>query len=276
MTLKIATLIAVYHADDPALLARALDSILQQKFKESVIHRIYLVVDGHVPPAIHAVVEARLSQLYQVICHPENRGLASALNSMIASLTDEAYVFRMDADDASHEDRYQRQLDHLQTHPDIDIVGTDIVEVDTQSGRRRLVQFSSNPEDAIRSLCKRVPVAHPTVCFRRHVLDEVKAYPVSGSNEDIALWFICASKGYRFGNVHLPLLEFTVGKNFWNRRSFNKAYSEFKCYVHGIWLLHGITWRYVFPILRLGLRLSPRAISQIFYESPIRRASRWG
>lgn len=274
MALKIATLMAVYHGDDPVLLKRALDSILYQNFTEPVDHRIYLVVDGHIPPATQAVLAANEGLLHQLIRHPENRGLASALNTMIDALADEAYVFRMDADDVSHEDRYQQQLDHLKAYPDIDIVGTDIVEVDTQSGRRRQVRFSSDPEDAIRSLCKRVPVAHPTVCFRRHVLDEVKAYPDNGTNEDVALWFVCAKKGYRFGNVHLPLLEFTVGKNFWNRRSFNKAYSEFKCYVQGIWLLHGITWRYVFPILRLGLRLSPRAISQIFYDSPIRRSPR--
>lgn len=270
MTSKVATLMAVYFGDDPSLLKRALESTLQQKFRTFVDHRLYLLVNGQVPTTIHAVLDEYKERIHHIGHHSVNLGLACALNTLIASLEDEAYVFRMDADDASHEDRYQKQLDYLEDHPDIDIVGTDIVEVDMPSGHKRQVRFSLNPEDAIRSLCKRVPVAHPTVCFRRHVLDVVKAYPDRGSNEDIALWFICAKQGYRFGNVHLPLLEFTVSRNFWNRRSAKKSYSEFRCYVQGIWLLHGITWRYIFPVMRLGLRLAPRQVSQFFYNSSIR------
>ena len=261
---------AVYSGDDPLALAVALDSVVRQEFNDDIDSRLYIAVDGPVLGDIDRVLSESEKDIYRIHRLERNGGLAAALNLLIKELGDEEFIFRMDADDRAHARRYQVQLDYIRLHPDIDILGTDIVEVDTESGFRRRVSFCKGPDDASSWLCRRVPVAHPTVCFRRHVLDRVGGYPASGTNEDIALWFRCAQEGFKFDNVREPLLDFTVSPNFWRRRSFNKAVSELRCYMNGIWAMHGITWKYVFPLLRFALRLAPRWLSRLIYRSSMR------
>lgn len=273
MKIKLATLMAVYAGDDPVALKIAIESVLQQKFTTPIESRLYLAIDGPISAEISKVIAFYNKKIYHVNFLARNGGLAAALNVLINNLSDEEYIFRMDADDRSHITRYQAQLDYFKMHPDIDILGTDIIEVDTVNRKQRRVCFSRGPDDALAKLCQGVPVAHPTVCFRRLVLNRVGGYPLAGTNEDIALWFRCAQEGFRFDNVKEPLLDFTVGPNFWRRRSFQKASDELRCYVSGIWSMNGITWKYVYPLMRFLLRISPQWLSKLMYASPLRRRS---
>lgn len=256
---------SVYRGDDPQLLSAALDSVLAQRFTQSVTSRIYLAVDGPVSDDLDRVIAERAGSIHCLARMERNAGLANALNTLIARLQDEAFVFRMDADDLSLPTRYQTQLNRLAADTEVDILGTDIIEVDEVSGQQRQVRFARDHEDAMAQLCWRVPVAHPTVCFRREVLRQIPAYPSTGTNEDIAMWFLCAKAGFRFANVHEPLLQFRIGPTFWRRRSLGKALSELECYLRGTWLIYGISWRYVLPILRFGLRLAPQRVSRWAY-----------
>lgn len=272
MKIKVATIMAVYRDDDHTAFAIALESVLGQKFTSEVDSRLYLAVDGPVSEGINRVIADNEACIHLVHRLDRNLGLAAALNVLIKELNDEEFIFRMDADDLSYTTRYQTQLDYLQQNPAIDILGTDIIEVDTEIGTRNRVSFCLGPEDALVRLCRRVPVAHPTVCFRRHVFDRVGGYPLTGTNEDISLWFRCAQEGFKFDNVRQPLLDFTVSPNFWRRRSVGKAFSELGCFTSGIWAMDGVTWKYVFPLMRFMLRVSPRWFSRLIYGSALRRS----
>lgn len=262
---------AVYHGDDAKSFRSALDSVIYQEFREPLEARVYLAVDGPISEKLEAELEQVEKLLFCLVRLEKNSGLASALNALISRLEDEEFVFRMDADDVALRDRYQKQLDYLTEKPDIDILGTDIWEVDSQNGSRRCVCFSRGPEEARKNLIWRVPVAHPTVCFRRVVLDTVVGYPNVVFNEDIALWIECSKLGFKFDNVPEPLLEFNVSNNFWYRRSISKSIQEWKCYTYGGWQLNGLSWRLILPTLRLGLRFAPHWLSKLAYSSRLRR-----
>jgi hypothetical protein len=264
--ISLAVLMAVYHHDDPTLLDAALRSVLEQQLPADHEVRVYLGIDGPIGPDIEAVVERHVDRLYRVLRSPNNEGLAATLNKLILSLGNEPYVFRMDADDLSLPTRFHAQLDFLREHPEVDIVGTDIIEWDRVSNQRRHIAYALDHTDALRKIPRRVPVAHPTVCFRKHVFVVVSQYPTVAGNEDIAMWFKCLKADLRFGNVHQPLLLFSINASFWSRRSFEKSLSEFKCYVKGIWVIYGFTWQYIFPIARLFIRISPRVVSKFFYS----------
>jgi glycosyltransferase involved in cell wall biosynthesis len=262
----IATIMAVYRSDDPLRFDLALQSTIDQKLDMQVRHHIHLAVDGPVPPGIEQVIQKHASHLHRVIRLKENKGLAAALNQLIERLEDEELVFRMDADDVSHPTRYSRQIAYLNAHPDIDILGTDIYEIDIRSQHKRIVSYCKDPARTRHWICHSVPVAHPTVCFRRKVFQSVGLYPDSGHNQDIAMWFKCLAAGHQFANIHVPLLDFSINEGFWQRRSFEKAWGEFMCYVKGILSLHGLTWRLMYPAARLLIRLLPRQVSQIAYR----------
>lgn len=256
---------AVYHRDDPVAFDRALRSVLDQRTDPAVPIRVYLGVDGPLPPPLELAVQANAQHLHLILRNERSIGLAATLNRLIEARGDEPFFFRMDADDVCLPGRFDAQLRHLADRPDVDIVGTDIVEVDAVRGTRRRVHFADDPEHARQMICRRVPVAHPTVCFRARVFDRVAAYPNRPGNEDIAMWFACLQAGLRFDNVREPLLEFTVAPGFWQRRGLAKSIGEFRAYAEGIVSLWGWNWRLLFPLLRLGVRLMPAPLRRWAY-----------
>jgi glycosyltransferase involved in cell wall biosynthesis len=269
---KLGVLMSVYKSDDPALFQCAVDSVLTQKFTSPVEVRIYLGVDGPVPEHLRTVIESYSSEIYKLFWFERNRGLACVLNELIHAREDETFFFRMDADDASEPERFQRQIAHMQAHPYVDILGTDILEVDDTTGMEQRVCFAKSPEDARSQIVRHVPVAHPSVCFRATVFEKVSEYPLVHLNEDIAMWFQCMTAGLVFDNLHEPLYRFRIGHEFWRRRSVVKALNEFKVYTIGIWNLEKITWKYIYPVARLMMRLAPAPLQKMAYSSSLRHA----
>ncbi|MGI4842051.1 MAG: glycosyltransferase [Janthinobacterium lividum] len=268
--MNVAVIMSVYFREVPAMLSRALDSILNQQLAADVRVKIYLGVDGPVSEELERVIQTYQDRLHRVIRFTKNRGLAPVLNDLIGALEGEELIFRMDTDDVSYPHRFQRQIAFLNANPEVDILGTSIVEVLEGSEERRVVHFSRTTENARQSIARGVPVAHPTVCFRSTVFDTIGGYPVVKNNEDIALWFECLRHGFRFHNLREPLYEFTVNKDFLRRRGFEKAFSEFVVYAKGIWLVHGLTLDYFYPLARFMLRLAPRYVQQLAYGSRLR------
>lgn len=268
---KIATLIAVYCNDTPANFCASVNSIIAQKFSRPIESRIYLAVDGPIPDSLEREINAFGTQIFRVVWIEKNGGLANALNTLIDQLEDEIFIFRMDADDLSKPMRYQAQLDYLVKAPDVDILGTDIEEIDFETGSQHITKFARNCQEARNRLSWRVPVAHPTVCFRRNVLNTVGGYPNIPFNEDIALWFRCAEFGFNFDNVPEPLYQFRIDEAFWKRRNASKAFWEWRCYVTEGTRLNGPSWKLVLPTIRLAMRLSPRWLQKWAYQSKFRR-----
>ena len=268
---KVGVFMSVYRGDDTDLFRRAFMSIKQQDFGGEI--RIYVGVDGPVDAALSSEIEAIERHCYKLLRFPRNRGLVFVLNDLIASREDESFYFRMDADDVSSPSRFTRQIQYMEAHPDVDILGTDMVEVNIETGERRTVHYADSPEQARSGIGRGVPVAHPTVCFRASVFTRVEKYPEVRLNEDIEMWFACLKAGLRFDNVRETLYEFTVSEKFWRRRGWEKTWSEFKAYVRGLWQLDGFTWQYIFPLMRLLFRLTPSSIKRWVYQSKLRKRS---
>jgi hypothetical protein len=265
--MKAAVLMSVYHRERPERFARAVDSILRQDLPEGVTARIYLGVDGPLPPELASMVDSYKDRVHRIEYFSQNRGLSHVLNDLIGTLEDEAFVFRMDTDDVSHPQRFRKQLAFMLENQDVDVLGTAMYEVDEASSQRRIVYFETDRKVATRNIARGVPVAHPTVCIRRSVFSKVRGYPCTGTNEDIALWFECVRQGLVFCNLREPLFDFTIDANFLSRRRLDKAWSEFAVYVRGVWRTNPWSMDYVYPVARLALRVSPRPIQSFAYKN---------
>lgn len=267
----IAVIMAVYGKDDPAKFKDSIASVIKSHLTPYRPIHIYLVIDGEIPENLEATITKNTSNFYKVIRRSQNGGLGAALNDAIRSLENEKFVFRMDADDRCFPQRFQRQIDYLTTNPSISICGTYIIEVDERSGHEQTIKFSATEIEKHGFFLSRVPVAHPTVCFRREVFDKVPAYPTVRNNEDVSMWFSCIKAGLHFGNVPEPLLYFSISEDFWKRRGVNKAISEWRCYTRGLIDLKAPKVTLIIPTLRLAFRLLPTFLSQLLYRSPLRR-----
>ncbi len=262
----VAVLMCTYAGDSPDLLARSICSILSQTYNGE--KRIYLCIDGPVPKKIIEVVCAYRNKIFHLIESEQNQGLASSLNLLIQALGDEPYVFRMDADDYAIPDRFIETISFMDEEK-VDVCGSWIVEVHTETGRRKIVKYPKDHKSISKSMALGSPMAHPTVCFRKVVLTQFPSYPLKRSNEDIAFWFLLLYSKFRFGNVQKVLLEFSVNKNFFSRRSYSKAFEELQIYISGLYRLNGLSLVMFGPILRFFVRLLPKRLARCAY------AMRW-
>lgn len=267
--MAVAVLIPAYRGDDAAHFDAALRSVETQEACPEDIH-IYLGIDGPLPSELEDVVQWHRGQIHQLVRHADPIGPTRTLNSLIAILENERLVFRMDADDVSRPDRFRKQIAFMDQHPDIAILGTAVEEFDEQGTTTTIRRFPTESDRVPILICRACPVAHPSICMRPEVLRIMNGYPdIRG--QDLALWFEALARGFRICNLDEALVMMRVSPSFYARRSDPvRMWPEFRIYVQGIWKLHGLTWRYVFPLARLAVRLSGPRLARRLYQSNFR------
>lgn len=138
-------------------------------------------------------------------------GIAHALNTGLAHANGR-YIARMDADDISHPDRLAKQVAYLDAYPEIGVLGTRTAFVSTMPEHRGMRAFV-NWQNAILSPhehdVKRfvdAPLAHPTVMFRRELVEQHGGYDTGPLPEDHELWLRWMDAGVRFAKLPEDLL----------------------------------------------------------------------
>lgn len=272
--MTISVLMSVYNKDCPSFLNLALESIwAKQTYKPN---EIILIEDGYLNKDLLGIINNWKKILQnKLIIHinKENLGLTKSLNIGLKYATGD-FIARMDSDDISHPLRFQNQIEFLNSHPDIDIVGGYLQEFNENNPCLNTRKYPLTPEDAFAYISKASPLAHPTVMIRKKVFDNGIQYDERyRTSQDIALWFKCLSKGYKIANIPMITLYFRRDDSIYKRRNKSKAINEFKIYMNGIFKLHGLfTYKYIYPITRLIFRLMPTSIIKWGYNSKIRKS----
>lgn len=162
----------------------------------------------HGPRIAHewSIRDARIRLLHEPttgIAHALNTGLAQAQGSLIA---------RMDADDRSHPDRLAMQVACLDAHPDVGVLGTRTTFATTvakSSGMAWFVQWQNaiiTPQEHYAKRFVDAPLAHPTVLFRRELVQRHGGYHTGPLPEDHELWLRWMDAGVRFAKLPHALL----------------------------------------------------------------------
>ena len=100
---------------------------------------VIIGVDGAVDKLMaDSIASYEVDGSVRVIRFSENRGLAAVLNDLIEISKEEGYGYlaRMDADDICTKERMKLQLAYLKNHPEVDVVGGTIEEIDGESNLR--------------------------------------------------------------------------------------------------------------------------------------------
>ena len=219
---KIGVLLPVYKKDSKAFLKKSVESILSQTLKD---FHIYIGVDGSVGEGLDACLKKLGEETNITVVRFEvNRGLACVLNDLIAISKKEGYEYyaRMDADDISVADRFEKQVKYLEEHPGVDVVGGAIEEIDGNDQLRgKHVEYPLTHEDCRMFFRYRDPLAHPAVMFRARYFEKVAAGYRNEyrKNQDTMLWFDGFMNGCVFANVKDTVLHFRVNDDFYNRRN---------------------------------------------------------
>ncbi len=164
-------------------IGEAIESILNQTFKD---FEFIIINDGSTDNTAKIVREyACRDKRIKFVDNKNNRGLVAVLNQGLDLCTGE-YIARMDSDDISLPERFERQVKHMDTHHECGVVGAAIQVFGAKSG----VWQNAQSVKLLDLLIHGSQVAHPTAMIRTSVLRDNKIYYDSQypHAEDYAFW----------------------------------------------------------------------------------------
>jgi len=197
-------LMSCYKNDNAEFLRVALSSILCQT---RCPNEVILVKDGPLNPDHEDVIKKLEEEFFcvgvkfSVVPLPINLGLGNALQKGLDVCT-EKYIVRMDADDISRPNRFERLADIIEMNCEADIFGSQIeefLESPNDLGRFRVVPMQHKQIVSFGRL--RNPMNHVTVCFKRDVVIQSGGYEPMLWLEDWFLWLKLISQNIKFLNV---------------------------------------------------------------------------
>ena len=127
----------------------------------------------------------------------------------------------MDADDISLPDRIEKQICFLNEHPEIDVVGGAINEIDEEGCESgKTIVYPATPTECKKFLRKRNPLAHPAVLFRKSFFDKIgHCYrPEYRKNQDTMLWYDGLMHGVNIANLPNVVLKFRMTEALFKKR----------------------------------------------------------
>ncbi len=200
----VSVVMAAHNAE--AFIGQALASMLGQTLRDLEV----IVVDDASTDATAELVRGFDDARVVLVSLPANRGAAAARNVALTR-TRGAYVAIMDADDVSRPDRLALQVEFLERHPGVDVVGAQIRVIDTYG---RVVARRVYPQGSaaiMRAMPRWNPMAHSTVMARSPALSAAGGYDEQAmAAHDYALWSKLARSGAVFANLPDALVDYRI------------------------------------------------------------------
>lgn len=166
------------------MLLRAVRSILWQTYPR---WELILMDDGSsdgTAEVARALQDPRIRVFRDGVC----RGLAVRLNQGIEQARG-AYVARMDADDVAFPERFARQVEFLEAHPDVDLLATSALLVDADDRIVGMLAAGIAHDDICRDPWRGFPMPHPTWMGRAHWFRRNPYDSAARKGQDQALLF---------------------------------------------------------------------------------------
>ncbi|WP_309386767.1 glycosyltransferase [Cerasicoccus frondis] len=196
---QVSVLLPVRNAEET--LELAVRSIMAQ----SMFAWEMIIVDDHSTDATGDIARKLAKADPRIRCKMNpGRGIVDALNFAIKE-SEGHYLVRMDADDIATFHRLETQIRFLEENPDIGVVGSCVTYLgdrDQHVGYANYVDWINTlltPTDIRLYRFVESPYAHPSVCFRRSVIEQFGDYRNGDFPEDYELWLRWADAGVQMG-----------------------------------------------------------------------------
>lgn len=267
--MSISVLISVYKSDNPAYFDRAMQSVWDDQTLKP--DEIVLIEDGPLGKNLRTVIEkwqSKLSNKLNIIVNKQNLGLTVSLNKGIDAARSK-YIARMDSDDISMPERFSRQYEYMEAHPEISVVGSGLQEIDENGKWGAQRTYPTTTEKIYRYIVKANPLAHPSTFIRASIFKDGLRYDERfRKNQDLKLWFDLLNAHHQLSNLEQPLLFFRRTSDTYLKRASNISLrSELNIYLSGISMLYGrYSWKKIYPLVRYMIKTMPQGINRFVYK----------
>jgi len=267
---QVAVAMSVYKSDKFDQVQCAALSILEQTYKAI---DLFIAVDGPVAEDVRLLLSSlEENENVYILWFGCNLGLAARLNDIIDTCVSKGgygYLARMDADDISEHHRIEEQVKFMESNPETDISGTDIVEFYDNSPDTFYKKMGVSHDYLVANIIKRCPFNHPTVIFKMDIFSNLdmryKSY--LKNTQDYYFWVDLICDGYKFGNLNQPLLKFRINEDFHRRRGLDKAMNDLNGRIYAFKRLNNLSLTNVtHTLLLFVLRVLPASFKKIIYS----------
>lgn len=136
-----------------------------------------------------------------------------SLGNSLAEMVNQAQTelcARIDADDINRSQRLEKQVEFLQQHPEVSVLGSQVNRIDSQGIDHGLwTVYPLHPNDILHFMLRSCVIWHPTVIFRRSRILAAGNYRDIPSAEDYDLWLRVAHHD-RLANLDASLVQYRV------------------------------------------------------------------
>lgn len=226
-TPAVSFIMGVYRCKSAEVLRASVESVIAQSYEDWE----FLIVDdgsaddGMTWAAVKAAAE--LDSRIVPLRYEVNRGLAYALDYCLKRARG-TYIARQDDDDLSRPERLLKEVDFLEAHPDIALVGTNAVVFDEEGSWGSFVRpMNPTKEDFLWGS----PFIHPSILVRANSLRTVGGYRVAPETllyEDYDLFMRMYAAGMRGHNLQEPLYRYRQSRITSKPRTMSARVREFK------------------------------------------------
>ena len=208
------------------ILSKAINSILNQTYKNL---ELIIADDSTNHLTVQAIDDfARQDKRIRVIRKDKKMGFTLALNTGLASAKGEL-IARMDGDDISLADRIEKQVEFAYEHPDVDLFGGHINIINENGDIVSKRRYKTTPNAFRRMLLYRNPLAHPTILFRRRIIDAGFYYDDNFKKaEDLEFYLRLFKNGFQLTNMDVFLLNYRVIGDLQKKREHDNWYFNHK------------------------------------------------
>lgn len=192
-----------------------LDSISEQTFKD---WKLLIFDDGSNDGTLEYLEEWVKKEPRATLCK-RNQSYIQNLNDGF-DMANTKYIARMDADDIMFPNRLQYQLDFMESHPDIDLIGSSVQIINLDGDHKGYFgAFFPNQVLDASDLAFMNQIVHPTVLIRKESLDKnnIRYKEEFKYAEDWEMWTQMLEKSMKMYTTSTPLLKYRVTGNSMSR-----------------------------------------------------------
>lgn len=221
MNPKVSVIMGIYNC--APYLQQALDSLYVQTFQN---FELILCDDGSTDDTYQIALKySKCHTNIILLKNTKNKGLNYTLNKCL-SIAKGEYIARMDGDDLSLPDRFQKEIDFLDNNPQYAIVSTPMYYFDENGDFMvGLGGYEPNKKDFILGS----PFCHAPCMVRREAYLQVNGYSEDRKYlrvEDYHLWYKMYKAGFRGYVLKDPLYKMRDSREALKRRTIQNRINE--------------------------------------------------
>ncbi|KMT27404.1 putative glycosyltransferase EpsE [Melissococcus plutonius] len=214
MSQKVSVILPIYN-ERIKWVTESILSIEKQTYKNIELFIISDTNDSKINKHL-AYLKNRYTNI-KIIYNKENMGLVYSLNKAMTYVTGDI-IARMDADDISHPNRIEREINFL-NEKQVDLVSTQANLIDENDKvYRRIPKKDMNSRLTEQLLKKNNILCHPTWLLKKELFKSINSYREINFAEDYDFSLRALEAGFKIGIMGEVLLDYRVRKNSISRK----------------------------------------------------------